>query len=386
MNCATATSAFLPRTGVGFALRSVILGTLAVALAGCGMTAKPGAEYSPGVHRGGSSAFTLHHRFTIEIPEGASQVRAWLPMPSPHDRLQDVTGWQVEAPWVTTVIEDQWGNSFLMVAGDQPEPGSHEILTACTLVRSAVSSDQDPELTRPHTASELEAVAQWRAPGAEGPLTEPVLLFAEEIVGMEPNPLVAHQQLFHALLARVEHVAKTGATGHRGSSADCFETSTGDTLDLHALYAASARALGLPVRTVYGTLLPVTSEGQEMDPAVTSWIEFNAPELGWIPIDLAIADLLEATDDPRAAQRWRARLPLVGRDGEFLDSDGQPSPGDYFGGLESRRVSWHWGGDLKLGQAGDPLRWNTGGYVEIDGNPAPITRTLRFAPAANFPP
>ncbi len=350
-------------------------------LAGCAMIVKPGAEPSDGVSTGKSASFDARHEFELEVPSGAQQVRAWLPIPSPNDQYQSVSQWRVECPVEARVVEDTWGNSFLYVVADAPATGSMKIVTTFRVTRLEANADLTTAKTRPHTQSEQEALAAWLEQNSMSVIDDDIKSFAADAVGMEPNPIVTARLLYDAVIAYVERIEKdpnansavTMAASGTGSSQRCFSSRSGDAADFNSLYAACARSIGLPVRTVFGSLLNGSLSGKDRDLGDHSWIEFNTPNQGWIPLDAAIADLYDAFE-PTEHNRHRVALSVAteynGPDAAKIEY--------YFGNLEQRRVSWHWGRALELGQRGDPLQWNTRGYAEIDGSPVPVQRKLTF--------
>ena len=50
-------------------------------------------------------------------------------------------------------------------------------------------------------------------------------------------------------------------------------------------------AAGLPVRLTYGSLLKPTLNGVAVDGSYHCWVQFYAPRLGWIPLDVSLANI-----------------------------------------------------------------------------------------------
>src|SRR5205823_6444148 len=99
----------------------------------------------------------------------------------------------------------------------------------------------------------------------------------------------------------------------------CLTYKTGNCSDFHSLYSSLARSLGIPTRMVYGSLFqgentPVPNkaslDGKDVDGSYHCWIQFYAGGAGWVPLDVALANLLPT----REQQEW------------------------YFGNLDARRV------------------------------------------------
>ena len=54
---------------------------------------------------------------------------------------------------------------------------------------------------------------------------------------------------------------------------------------------ARSRAAGIPTRLLYGSFLKQELDGQDVDQSYHCWVEFYAPEIGWVPLDVAVADI-----------------------------------------------------------------------------------------------
>jgi transglutaminase-like putative cysteine protease len=174
-------------------------------------------------------------------------------------------------------------------------------------------------------------------------------------VGEERNPVVQARKLYDWVLETVEYWVKDPQrlkASANGESEYCLTTKTGNCTDFHSLYTSLARSLNIPTRLVYGSFFqgentPVPNkaslEGKDTDASYHCWVEFYANGLGWVPLDVALADLLPTQEQ----QAW------------------------YFGNLDARRVTWSYGRDLTLAPRQDagPVNAMHKVYVEIDGKP-----------------
>jgi len=165
--------------------------------------------------------------------------------------------------------------------------------------------------------------------------------------------------------------SKTGDTHY------CLTNGTGNCTDFHSLYMSLARAAGIPTRITYGSFLKGPLNGKDQDQSYHCWIEFWAPHFGWVPLDVAVADIF--VDDFRLDEQNEPKVQLTvangysGPDAGLVDF--------YFGNLDNRRVTWSRGRDLTLSppQAGGPVNAMPKAYVEIDGQPsAEYTRKLTY--------
>jgi transglutaminase-like putative cysteine protease len=202
-------------------------------------------------------------------------------------------------------------------------------------------------------------------------------------VGAERNPLRAARKLYDWTLDNVDSWVKSPATSSAstmGSSEHCLARKTGGAGDFHSLYAALARAADIPTRILYGSLLAPGAEGTDVDARTTCWVEIFAPEQGWIPIDVAEADLFAG---PFALTPENEPLVRASTAAAYHGPD--PERVRYcFGNLGERRVLWSIGRDLELEPrtASGAVNALPKACVEIDGARAAETavwkRTLKF--------
>ena len=102
---------------------------------------------------------------------------------------------------------------------------------------------------------------------------------------------------------------------------------------------------------MFGSRLKLENEGKDYDPGYRCWPNFYAPGLGWVPLDISSAD---ATKPEQI--------------------------GDWFGGMDDRRLEWAEGRDFDL-EPKSAVRPDLviRGWVEVDGKPLKdFDRTLNF--------
>jgi transglutaminase-like putative cysteine protease len=151
-----------------------------------------------------------------------------------------------------------------------------------------------------------------------------------------------------------------------GSTRYTLEKRTGNCTDFHSLFTSLARAEGIPTRMVYGSFFKAELDGKDRDQSYHCWPEFYAPGIGWIPHDVAVADLFVGDFQTTPANDEKVRLTTA--DGY---SGADPKKVDYyFGSIEERRVTWSRGRDLKLDPApkNGPVNFMAKAHVEADGN------------------
>ena len=375
-------SLYAAKTALSLALPLLALGACCSA---------PAGRAHGGRTHGAQATFEARHEIVVDVPSGARSVRAWLAVPCPDDPDQRVVSFDVDSDYPTRRVRDTRGNEFLLVEAASPPAGPLTVVTRFTIARDEVNAATDPAATRPHTAAELAALSADLQPSSQSVIDDDVRRMAREVVGDERNPIAASRRIYDAVLAKVEYhvkdpkpdAEKTMQASGTGSSRYTYDKCTGNCTDFHSLYAAVSRAAGIPTRVVYGSFFKGPLDGQDKDQSYHCWIEFHAPEIGWIPLDVAVADIF--VDDFHANENSRPRADLTVANG-YHGPD--PALVDYyFGNLDDRRVVWHRYRDLVMAdprQSGGPLLWNPKAYAEIDGAPGKVSRKLTFreVPAA----
>ncbi len=344
---------------------------LAVAAwAACATTAPKGVEAS----------FDMRHQLAVNVPEGAKQVRIWFVEPQGWDKDQQVAGFKVDSAHQWRRVKDSEGNSYIYLEIANPRPGKVEVVNTCAVTRREVRVNADPAKTRPHTAAELRDMAKYLAPNAHIVIDDRMHALAKEICGHEQNPVVKGRLIYDWVLDHIEYWVKDPdhlKASPVGSSTYCMDSGTGNCTDFHSLYAAIARAANLPTRMIYGSFFKGPLDGADQDQSYHCWIEFHAPGIGWIPLDVAVADIYVKGVTLNEKNEPKIRL---------TTADGYRGPDEamvsyYFANLEPRRVTWSRGRDLTMEpkQAGGPVNMMAKAYVEIDGKPsADYERKLTF--------
>jgi hypothetical protein len=116
---------------------------------------------------------------------------------------------------------------------------------------------------------------------------------------------------------------------------------------------------------VYGSLLKPTLDGVAVDASYHCWIQFYAPNYGWIPLDVALADIygkeFPLTSKNKSLVELTTATGYHGFDKSKINF--------YFGNLDDRRVVWSMGRDLMMQPPQDdgPVNALVEMYAEVDG-------------------
>lgn len=318
-----------------------------------------------------SRTFETRNELVVHVPKGARQVRVWFALPR-EDPAQTVKDLEIQSPYPHRIVRDSHNNRLLYVEASDPKAGSFEIVSSFELTRSEQTVPVDPEQTRPLDRWDLDEKKQWLESNEHVVINDRILDLSDEITQGEDNPLIAARMIYDWMLENVGYWVKEPALKSAtkvGSTTYCLNTGMGNCTDFHSLYTSLARAQGIPTRVLYGSLYKPELDGQDIDASYHCWIEFFAPEVGWVPVDVEVAGIFhgsfEVTDDNRTLVSLTTADGYTGPDPEKVDY--------YFGNLEPRRVTWTEGGDVTLEPepAGGPVNALPKAYVEVDGEASP---------------
>ena len=323
----------------------------------------------PPIALGRSATFEARHELKINVPEGVKKLGVWFVLPQELP-AQKVSGLKIEAPYPYRTTKDSEGNSMLYMEVEQPKEKQLAILCTFMLTRFELNGNLDQTKARALTDAEREKLAPYLGPNKNIVINDKIKELANQIVGGEQNTIRAARKIYDWELANVDYWVKDPATKKAspvGSSEYCLTTKTGNCTDFNSLWTALARAKGIPTRMFYGSFFKAELDGKDIDNSYHCWLEFYAGGIGWIPHDVAVANIFIGE-----IKLTKENLTLVSRS----TADGYKGPDPlkveyYFGNLDERRVTWSTGRDLILEpkQQGEPVNAMIKAYVEVDGLP-----------------
>lgn len=312
--------------------------------------------------------FAVEHAISLEAPKGSKQVRIWFPLPR-DEETQKVASLKVDAPSGWKETTDAQGNRYVYVETAPPEDGKVRVTTTFEVTRKEQNVATDAKKTRALTDAERKEHAADLDSDRHVVVDDGIRKLAAEITGGEENPVLAARKLYDWTLANVEYWVKDPSKWKAspvGSSEYCLKERTGNCTDFHSLWTALARGAGIPTRMKYGSIFKPSLDGADKDASYHCWPEFWAPGIGWIPHDVAVADIYVA---PAIALDANNKDKVTLTTAAGYDGPSEAWVDYYFGNLDARRVTWTLGRDLELSpkQAGGPVNAVAKGYVEIDG-------------------
>ena len=318
------------------------------------------------------ATFELRNEIKIKVPEGAQRLRIWVALPQDNDPAQQVRDLKIEAPYAYRIERDSEGSRVLYLEGVNPKDKEVTIVETFGLTRREIRDQVDATKARPLTDADRARFAKYLEANKHVVIDPEIRKLADEIVGNEPNPVLAARKLYDWVLENVEYWVKDPKNKKAspvGSTSYCLTFRTGNCTDFESLWASLARARGIPTQIVYGSFLKPDLRGRDQDQSYHCWAEFYAPGLGWIHHDVAVADLYHG-DFPVNVDNERL-LRLTVADGVFGNDPAKVNY--YFGNLDERRVVWSRNRDLMMTprQDGEPVNALPKAYVEVDGKVHP---------------
>ena len=338
---------------------------LAITLAG-GVTAVSAASNPPR-----KATFEARHEVKVMVPQGAKAVRVWLAMPQ-DDPIQTVRDFKVESPAAHRITTDSEGNKTVYVEVTDPKEKEITLVETFVVERREQRSGVDAAKARPISESDQKRLAPYLAANEHVVINDEVRKLSQEIVGKEKNPVLGARKLYDWVLNNVDYWVKDPQNKKAspvGSTEYCLKTKTGNCTDFHSLWTSLARASGIPTRMVYGSFFKAELNGQDADQSYHCWPEFYAPGIGWVPHDVAVADIFAGDFKTTPENEKLVRLTT----GDGYRGGDKAKIDYYFGNLDERRVTWSRGRDLTLSpkQEGGPVNAMAKAYVEVDGKVHP---------------
>ena len=313
------------------------------------------------------ATFHVKNTFTVKVPKGTQRVRVWFAVPQ-EDSASVIRNLSVTADGSVQYEVDSWGNRVGYLDLRAPTAEKIAVREEFDLVRSEIRNQIDPKATRALFDWERVALSRYLQPTTHVVITDRIKALSTSIVGGETNPVLASRKIYDWTLQNVDYWVKDPdrlKASPVGSTEYCLLSKTGNCTDFHSLFASLAMAAGLPTRIVYGSLLKPTLNGVQVDGSYHCWIQFYAPKLGWLPLDVSLANIyakpFPLTDKNKKLVELTTATGYQGPDASKVDY--------YFGNLDERRVVWSVGRDLVMQppQEDGPVNALTKAYVEVDG-------------------
>src|SRR3989304_2193959 len=285
-------------------------------------------------------------KINLNAPANVKEVRLWIPYPV-SDKNQTVEDVKFSGNYTNAGVykENEHGNTALY--SEWRGPKSERVLTYSYKVkRKEVVAKDFPKSESTLSRDEFK---EYLKSTSFGPVTGKVKETAERITKGKETILGKSRAIYDWIVNNMYRDPDIKGCG-TGEVERLLEALGGKCGDIHSVYVALARSVGVPAREVFGIRIPKGKEG-DMTKAQHCWAEFYMPGYGWVPVDpsdVRKAMLEKKTDDLK---------------------DVKGLAGYFFGAVDEKRIAYQKGRDLMLNpsQKGGKLNYFMYPYAEDDG-------------------
>jgi transglutaminase-like putative cysteine protease len=284
-------------------------------------------------------------KINLKAPENSKDVRLWIPYPV-SDENQSIEDVRIDGNYSSHGIykEKEFGNSILYAKWKN---GTKDRVLTYTfrVTRKEVVKRDFPKNESPWSEKEY---AKYLMPTSLGPTSGKVKELAVNITKGKKVTLAKARAIYDWTVDHMYRDPQIKGCG-LGDVERLLESLGGKCGDIHSVYVALARSVGVPSREILGIRIPNGKEG-DMTKAQHCWAEFYLPGYGWVPID--------AADVRKIMLEKKLNL---GEEKEFREY--------YFGAWDPNRISYGMGRELILNpvQKDGKLNYFMYPYAEADG-------------------
>ena len=292
-------------------------------------------------------SFTFTYTVRVDsLPADGGRLDLWVPLPAVGE-FQEVTDYRIDAPVACELYEDPvYGNRILHFTAE-PLPSTPLTVTVeCDVTRLEQIAAVLPE-PRDDPRADL-----FLRPNRLGPITPRIAAEADSVTGRLTSDYDRARALYDHLFATMRY-DKSGSGWGRGDALFACDERRGNCTDIHSLFIAEARSLGIPARFIIGFPVPPDSPQGEIG-GYHCWAEFYVRDYGWLPVDLS-----DAIKFPERKE-------------------------DLFAHLDPNRVAFTTGRDIILESAGvrDTVNYLIYSVVWVDGRSWPhVAHTFGYRAA-----
>lgn len=285
----------------------------------------------------------------IDAFEGAKKVGLWLPYPVSSE-YQDITDVKVEGNFSDNGVyrEGEFGNTILYAEWKEPKDRPEMSFSFKVKRNEIIKKDF---LEREDTSTPPE-IAKFLAVSSLGPTSGKCKATAEKAIKEERTTLAKAEAIYDYLVEnfqRDDTIIGCGA----GDVNKLLVSKKGKCADIHSVFVAMARSVGVPAREIFGIRMPSKQEN-DITKSYHCRAEFYLSSYGWVPVDAS--DVLK----------------LMLKENLRLDDQKVKEACDYFFGSQNETyIDFGTGRDLVLNppQQGQKLNYFMYPYAEVDGKP-----------------
>lgn len=284
-------------------------------------------------------------KVNLKAPENSKEVGLWIPYPV-SDENQIIEDVRIDGNYSSRGVykEKEFGNSILYA--EWKKPMNNRTLTYTFKIRRKEVVKKDfPNDEQPLNKKEF---AKFLMPTSLGPTSGKVKETAENITRGKKTTFVKARAIYDWIVDNMYRDPQIKGCGI-GDVERLLESLGGKCGDIHSVYVALARSVGVPAREIFGIRIPKGKEG-DMTKAQHCWAEFYLPGYGWVPVD------------PSDVRKIMLEKKLnLGEERDYREY--------YFGAVDENRIAYGMGRNLILNppQRDGNLNYFMYPYAEADG-------------------
>lgn len=310
------------------------------------------------------SSGTISMNFDLSNHPSGDDVNLWIPYPL-SDADQVISDIVISGDFLESAVysDTKYSTPMLFAKWDK-KAKSRKLVFSFHVVRKEVVKKDFPKQEGGWDPADYSL---YLAPTSLGPIDGVVKGLADQIVGDSTSIYDKAKAIYDWICENMYRDPNTKGCGP-GDVCSLLLTPGGKCTDIHSVFIALSRAVGVPAREVFG-IRQGKKDVQDITKWQHCWAEFFLPGYGWVPVDPA--DVLKM---------------MLKHDLKLADAKTKEYRDYFWGAWDPYRVKLAVGRDLVLNpaQAGKPL--NTFGYpyAEVDGkaldwlNPDSFSYTITY--------
>ncbi|MDI7259401.1 MAG: transglutaminase domain-containing protein [Thermodesulfobacteriota bacterium] len=284
-------------------------------------------------------------KINLRAPEDSKDVRLWIPYPV-SDENQTVEDVRIDGNFSSHGVykEKEFGNSILYA--EWKNPVRDRSLTYIFKVKRREVVKRD--FPKDETFVNKKEFERYLMATSLSPIGGKVKEIAENITKGKKTTLAKARAIYDWIVDNMYRDPQIKGCGI-GDVERLLESLGGKCGDIHSVYVALARSVGVPAREIFGIRIPKGKEG-DMTKAQHCWAEFYLPGYGWVPVD------------PSDVRKIMLEKKLnLGEERDYREY--------YFGAVDENRIAYGMGRNLILNppQRDGNLNYFMYPYAEADG-------------------
>lgn len=287
-----------------------------------------------------SQSGTVVMEFDLSGHDRNEEAKLWVPYPV-SDRNQLISDIEISGDYAeSAVYTDQFYSTPMLYARWDEGAESRKLTLRFHVVRLEVSRRNFPDR---EVAWNPGDYGRYLAPSSLGPVDGQVKALADEITKGKTTVQGRARAIYDWICDNMHRDPDTRGCG-RGDVCSLLVSRGGKCTDIHSVFVALCRAVGVPAREIFGVRLG-REDGQDITRWQHCWAEFFLPGYDWVPVDPAdvLKKMLKENLAPDDAKTREYR--------------------DYFwGGWDAYRVQLSTGRDLLLNPPQQGKALNNLGY------------------------